>query len=303
MDNELTPSAILRQFNQTGKVPESMLPLVVGDNFPEEEDPTRPLRGAFEGILLARTGHVAIHVLSQRLVEQRDKPWVKHYMLPVSEIDEEDSIEARVELLRAKRSFVMKLYEDIFKQSLSRELDKLDLDNLPPKIRCSYERLAEISSRQDQVSSIISATESFYLTVADLFRIAGYDYPRVLGYDPTAREMVSLVEESYNTYVHPQTGIHQQVDTGIGGSESVLGEKYTINVDGVHRVVLIDLPQYHRKEREMRATGAVKSQRIHCPFAMDSQFTAPFLDNPAEAFETNPLQHTFETLVRDYIGS
>jgi len=302
MSRELTPPAILRQYHQTGSFPESMLPLKASQDTPE--DPTKPLRGAFEGILLARIAPLALCGFAQEMAKQRGKEYYDWNMIPVAEIDEEGSVDTRLELLQRKRAYVMETHRASLRQVLTSELNAAKGNDLPAKVAQGYEKLIETDSVKDQVDGIVSAADTLDTTTTSLFRIAAYDYPQVLGYDPTTREMVDLVGNSYLTYVHPQTAVHIEVDMDLEGPEGVLGRKHQIEkVDGLYRVTFVDPSQYHRAEKQMRATGKIKDQKIHCPFAMNSQFTAPFLDDPIQAFHTNPLQHSFETLVKKYIGN
>ena len=302
MPRELTSPAILRQYHQDGSFPESMLPLKASQDTPE--DPTKPLRGAFEGILLARVAPLALCNFAQEMAKQRGREYYNWNMIPVAEIDEEESVDTRLELLQRKRAYVMKAHRTSLRQVLTSELSATTGGNLPAKVAQGYEKLIETDSVKDQVDGIMSAADTLDTTTTTLFRIVAYDYPKVLGYDPTAREMVDLVGNSYGTYVHPQTGVHMEVDMDLEGPEGVLGGKHLIErLEDLYRVTLIDPSQYHRTEKHMRATGKIKDQKIHCPFAMNSQFTAPFLDEPTQALPTNPLQHSFETLVRKYIGA
>ncbi len=159
-------------------------------------------------------------------------------------------------------------------------------------VNLAYAKLSESEDNtKDLVDGILGASETLERTIEELLRIASYDYAEVLGYEPSARKMVDLVGHSYSTYVHPQTGIHPEVYLPFDGPEFSLGQMYEIQVfDNLDRIVLINPSQYHQIEKQYRASGKIKDQKIHCPFAMHSKHTEPFV--PAKTLGPNPLQHT-----------
>lgn len=120
--SESTPSAILRELSQTGIIPESMLPLKPFQNTPE--DPSKPLRGAFEGILFARVAPTTLLLHSQEMSRQQGREFYTWNMLSVAEIDEEESLDIRLELLQRKRAYLMKHFQAALKQGMISELRK-----------------------------------------------------------------------------------------------------------------------------------------------------------------------------------
>ena len=297
---ETTVPSILRNFDKTGQVPVDMLPLQPFDN---EPDPTKPLRGAFEAILLARAAQPALVTLRQEL-SQRHKPWVQWSMIPISEIDEENDQDVKVELLERKRSYVTSHFRENLERSLNNELDQEGRKRLPRRVVYAYEQLDQIEEPSKQVEGIASAAETLDTTLFTLFHIAEYDYSSILGYPPSVRQMVNLVGNSYSTFVHLLAARHVEVRMPVDRGEYHMGNNFTIDISGEeHKIALINPAQYVQREKEMREKGEIVSQTIHCPFSISSQFTEPFLDSDLDPFDTNPLKHTFQTLVKEFIGA
>jgi hypothetical protein len=301
---ELTVPSILRKFDQTGKVPEEMFP-IEPFNGGDKHDPTKPLRASFEGILLARAASSAIQAFSHYISQNEGKPWMGA-MIPIEEIDEEDDFEDKVYLLTVKETFVVSNYTDKLEQAIAYEFDETQREALPRGVAFAYKML------DDDPEGISSASGALQDEILTLFHIASRVYPRVLGYNPTARQMVNLVANSYPTFIHIHAARHaalterqEDFTTPMPFDEELeFNKNYTIDMSGEnHAIVLLNPGQYIRIEEEMRREGIITSQTTHCPFSISSRFTEPFLDSDVEPFETNPLRHTFETLVKDFIGS
>lgn len=299
---EITVPSLLRTLADTENVPEDFLPLEPMDE--RVPDETKPLRGAFESILLARAAGPALDTLSEKFAKEHDKPWFTWNMIPIDEIDSEEDFQTKVELLERKRSYVNAAFLNALKRSLRAEFDSSNRSRLPRDVAFAYNKLEDSERPLFQDTPTFDAAGTIGETIGTLFHIAAYDYPRVLGYNPSARQMVDLAANSYTTFVHPTAVRHIQVDVPLRPEWLILNQTFTIDTsNSTHAVVLKDPGQYVHRENEMRERGEILSQTIHCPFSTSSRFTEPFLDSDAEPFDSNPLKHTFTTLVRDFIGS
>lgn len=294
---EKTSTGILLEYHQNGTLPADMMPV---REFEETTaDPTKPLRGSLEAILLARSLRSILRSVSRDLNQRKGKSEYKWQTLPVREIDKEESLGARVNLLKQKQDLVMISFFVACKASLERELARAKVS---PKVRVAYDQLIGANSLEEQADQITGAVGTFKQTSATLFEIAGEEYAEVVGFDPKARQMVDLVGNSYRKFVYPQTRLHPFAELRITAGN--LGTDYEIDVSTpVHEVALKGISYYHAKENRMRKAGAIASRTIHCPFAMDPQFTNPFLPEHAKPLEVSPLQLAFEAVVRKHIGS
>lgn len=302
-ESEITLPGILQNYDKIGEIPQEMLPV---EPFREGADPTKPLRGAIEAVLLARVAQPALSLLREHL--NNPKPslrWTTRFnMNPIKEIDQEPEHYIRSELLDNKKTFVLGEFRKYLEQSLSNEFLPQNRRRLPRKVLDLYTIFDATDTPEEQISGIIEASDTLVDVNDTLFQMASNDFPQVLQMDPSARQQVNLVANSYPAFVHILAARHVDVRMPTQYYQFKLGSNFTIEkTNGEFGVVLIDPAQYHQREQNMRKSGEITSQTIHCPFSASAHFTESFLDSDVDPLKDNPLKHTFTTLVQEFIGS